>query len=821
MVDGVRGDPLLDTPEEQKRLREELKDHQARATFLRSSRGSGLGPRRGAGVLKRGRGGAGRGRGRGGRGGGAAARFVRPVMTTHSLSSGRVTPVAKLGTSSVTARGPDLSGSTTRRAVTTGGSDLGPQSPHPHDEESSLMTMKITDLETLEYFEGGVVTEEQDGIVVMFDPDDRIETKITGTLREHYQKWVDIGASDFAKSVIRNGYIPQLGKMPTFYSEQNNKSYRDNSTFANEAVLKLLSVGIVAEVPKSFLRCINPLTVAQNTTKPRLCIDLSRCFNVQCDAKHFKIVSTVEALQQIDQGDFMFSFDLKSAYLQVPMNSNFWPFLGFAIQIENNGVVSERYFCYKVLPFGLNDAARVLTKLLKSPLAHWHAQGISVFLHLDDGFSFSGTKEQTLANCELIRNDLLALGLLISEEKCSWGAKLVLDWTGFTWNSQLFRLFVTERKIVKAERLVAELANAQGQVTVRHVARLVGLLVSFYLAMGPISRFQSRGLMTLVATTVKKSGWNAHVLLDSESKIELDFWMKNMRELNGALMRSGGVVNTLDTRDLFSDAGELLVGSTEFVNGQEREDLRLQESLDSSDVGQSSTFRELRALEIALSVRGQSLQGQSVRWNCDSQAAVTILRVGSMKSNCHAVAKRIWQLVRQFDLTFECVWQPRESAAIMICDTLSKSFDSSDYKLSPQDFQKLLQKFGPFSCDVFASPFSHLFKPFFSRYLCKDAEAVDAFSVNWANLQNGFFHPPVTMVTRVLKKAQLERATGVLVTPEWPTSAFWPLLVRMEHSGQLLKLEKFRPKLITAQWVKSEVFRNKPNFDFVAWKFRF
>ena len=40
-----------------------------------------------------------------------------------------------------------------------------------------------------------------------------------------------------------------------------------------------------------------------------------------------------------------------------------------------------------------------------------------------------------------------------------------------------------------------------------------------------------------------------------------------MRQLNGALMRSGGVVNTLDTRDLFSDAGELLVGSTEFVNG--------------------------------------------------------------------------------------------------------------------------------------------------------------------------------------------------------------------------------------------------------------
>ena len=88
-----------------------------------------------------------------------------------------------------------------------------------------------------------------------------------------------------------------------------------------------------------------------------------------------------------------------------------------------------------------------------------------------------------------------------------------------------------------------------------------------------------------------------------------------------------------------------------------------------------------------------------------------------MKSNCYAVAKRIWQLVRQFDLKFECVWQPRESTAIKVCNELSKSFDSSDYKWFPQDFQRLLQKYGPFSAYSFASPFSNLFRPFYARYL--------------------------------------------------------------------------------------------------------
>ena len=33
--------------------------------------------------------------------------------------------------------------------------------------------------------------------------------------------------------------------------ERNNKSYRENADFANEAVMKLLKVGIVAVVPRA------------------------------------------------------------------------------------------------------------------------------------------------------------------------------------------------------------------------------------------------------------------------------------------------------------------------------------------------------------------------------------------------------------------------------------------------------------------------------------------------------------------------------------------------------------------------------------------
>ena len=82
------------------------------------------------------------------------------------------------------------------------------------------------------------------------------------------------------------------------------------------------------------------------------------------------------------------------------------------------------------------------------------------------------------------------------------------------------------------------------------------------------------------------------------------------------------------------------------------------------------------------------------------------------------------------DIRLSCVWMPRTSTEIMVADDLSKNFDTSEYKLSRNDFGMLSQRFGPFCLDLFASPFSYLFKPFCSRFLCKEAVAVDAFTID-------------------------------------------------------------------------------------------
>ena len=64
--------------------------------------------------------------------------------------------------------------------------------------------------------------------------------------------------------------------------------------------------------------------------------------------------------------------------------------------------------------------------------------------------------------------------------------------------------------------LLTELSSSVGEVAIRQVAGLVGLLGSFYLAMGPRSQFHSRGLMTFIASQVQILGWKGRAVLDAQ-----------------------------------------------------------------------------------------------------------------------------------------------------------------------------------------------------------------------------------------------------------------------------------------------------------------
>ena len=62
------------------------------------------------------------------------------------------------------------------------------------------------------------------------------------------------------------------------------------------------------------------------------------------------------------------------------------------------------------------------------------------------------------------------------------------------------------------------------------------------------------------------------------------------------------------------------------------------------------------------------------------------------------------------------------------------------------------------------------------------AWAIDAFTIQWKNI-NFYAFPPFSIIPRVLRKLQQDQATGIFILPNWPTQAWFPvmLLLLIDH----------------------------------------
>ena len=85
----------------------------------------------------------------------------------------------------------------------------------------------------------------------------------------------------------------------------------------------------------------------------------------------------------------------------------------------------------------------------------------------------------------------------------------------------------------------------------------------------------------------------------------------------------------------------------------------------------------------------------------------------------------------------------------------------------------LYSLWGPHEIDWFANDNHHKIPVFYSRYWT--INAIDVFTVNW-NGVNGWFVPPVYIVSRVPRYMKQCLAFGTIIVPLWRSASFWPIL---------------------------------------------
>ena len=106
------------------------------------------------------------------------------------------------------------------------------------------------------------------------------------------------------------------------------------------------------------------------------------------------------------------------------------------------------------------------------------------------------------------------------------------------------------------------------------------------------------------------------------------------------------------------------------------------------------------------------------------------------------------------------------------------------------------------------------------RFGSGEYQGVYSFSVSWRK-EREFFHPPVGLLSRVIRKAERERAEGVLVAPDWPGSGQMSLVEEKVSIKKLRLAEKDYVDLECHKEIVSDTFRGVPKFGFNVYIFDF
>ena len=150
------------------------------------------------------------------------------------------------------------------------------------------------------------------------------------------------------------------------------------------------------------------------------------------------------------------------------------------------------------------------------------------------------------------------------------------------------------------------------------------------------------------------------------------------------------------------------------------------------DIGQSSTFRELKAIYFLLLSYVAQLKHKRVKIFADNQGAAKIVAIGSSKINLQALAMDIFNLCLVNSIILEAQWIPRSLYNAQVLRFLSK----------------------------FAFP---------------SCSGVDALAQDWLD-ENNWVCPPVSAIVPSVRALSSCSGHGTLIVPQWPSAYFWPFL---------------------------------------------
>lgn len=185
------------------------------------------------------------------------------------------------------------------------------------------------------------------------------------------------------------------------------------------------------------------------------------------------------------------------------------------------------------------------------------------------------------------------------------------------------------------------------------------------------------------------------------------------------------------------------------------------------------------AAHLALKTFAEDKSNTSILLRVDNTTAVAYInKMGGIQfPELNKLAMDLWQWCEERKIYVFASYIPSKSNTAADEASRNKNIDT-EWELSERVFDVIVNKWGPFEIDLFASKVNAKHEIFVSWKKEPDAYAVDALTLDW----NQFFFyafPPFALISKILSKLIIDKASGVLIVPNWPAQPWYPLFTSL------------------------------------------
>ena len=542
-------------------------------------------------------------------------------------------------------------------------------------------------------------------------------------------------------------------------------------------------------------------TVPKSDGGFRLCTDY-RGLNEFQRKVPFKMEGVQQVADLIQPGDHGMLVDLKDAYLTMGLHPSQRKYCRF--RSPEDGARMQ----WTTVSFGMSEAPRMCTKLLKPLIGILKQIGIRCLIYIDDLLLLDQDRDR-LARGMAIAMELLQLqvGLQLKTSKCCFRPLKVFKCLGLLWNTQTMQVSVPATRIKETQKTAKRLLTAAGAsreleaqpkgpfrpIPTRDLARFCGQVTSMTRGI----RGAKRHLLFIqqaLGHAVRRTGWNGTTLLNHEGISALQWWVTEQPwQRNGC--------------DIVPEVRPIQ-GRVQSDAATEGEGTRFHGWGGTLQIGEGpvlSTRGYFTAKEMTLHINALELLGcwytvrsllgllvpenqwHLVHLSCelDSIVAIKYARVGVSRSlNLSKLGAEFYDWREQTNLQMS--YAHLRGIYNVTADTLSReAWSSIEWKLNEGLFDDVQRVWRVrVEIDLFASRHNKQVPRYFTWEHDWEAMGVDSLSHLWLWPETIYAYPPPVLILRILQKMIIECVNDfVLVAPVWPHQPWWPLL--MDHQIDL------------------------------------